>query len=196
MKAKTFGADNVVVGLDLGTTKIAVVIAELGPGGQVRVIGVGSSPSEGLRRGVVIDVEKTVQAVRRAIEAAELMAGVQAGYSDGVAKTPFMANVDVTECNGCTLCYAACNVAAISAVTGQLGSHAFIDMAQCLGCGACVPACPREAVSLVERVDRPLPPEKRKDMFAAILKEKGRLTPYLVSGAKKRARRLLQRRKG
>ena len=77
MKNKTFGADNVVVGLDLGTTKIAVVIAELAPGGQVKVVGVGSSPAEGLRRGVVIDVEKTVQAIRRAIEKAELMAGVQ-----------------------------------------------------------------------------------------------------------------------
>ncbi len=126
----------------------------------------------------------------------ELMAGVQAGYSDGVAKTPFMAVVDTAECNGCTLCFTACNVGAISLGTDPPRMHAMINRAQCLGCGACVPACPLGAVSLVERVDRPLPPAKRKDMFAAILKEKGRLTPYLVSGAKKRARRMLQRRKG
>lgn len=126
----------------------------------------------------------------------ELMAGVQAGYSDGVAKTPFVAAVDRSVCNGCTLCFSACNVAAISAADGPPGSNAAIDMASCLGCGACVPACARNAISLVERVERPLPPEKRKDMFAAILKEKGRLTPYLVSGARKRARRLMQRRKG
>jgi Na+-translocating ferredoxin:NAD+ oxidoreductase RNF subunit RnfB len=125
----------------------------------------------------------------------ELMAGVQAGYSDGVAKTTFMAAVDAAECNGCTLCFTACNVGAISAGADPPRTHAMIDKALCLGCGACVPACPMGAVSLVERVDRPLPPEKRKDMFAAILKEKGRLTPYLVSGAKKRARRLLKRRK-
>jgi cell division protein FtsA len=66
----------VVVGLDLGTTKIGAVIAEAA-GDQVKVIGVGTSPSGGLRRGMVIDVEKTVQAVRKAMSEAELMAGVQ-----------------------------------------------------------------------------------------------------------------------
>jgi Pyruvate/2-oxoacid:ferredoxin oxidoreductase delta subunit len=125
----------------------------------------------------------------------ELMAGVKAGYSDGVAKTPFLAAVDVEKCNDCGLCFSACNVAAISSTTGQSGAHAVIDVAPCLGCGACVPACAREAICLVERVDRPVPPAKRKDMFTAILKEKGRLTPFLVSGAKKRVGRMLTRKK-
>jgi ferredoxin len=137
----------------------------------------------------------------------ELMSGVKAGYSDGVAKTAFLAAVDVEKCNDCGLCFSACNVDAItsvpspsgvtgpSGVTSQSGSHAAIDVVPCLGCGACVSACARGAISLVEREERPIPPEKRKDMFVAILKEKGRLKPYLVSGAKKRARRMLSRKK-
>ncbi|MEW6755053.1 MAG: cell division protein FtsA [Candidatus Latescibacterota bacterium] len=77
MRARAREADPIAVGLDLGTTKIAAVIAELEAEGECKVIGVGCSASEGLRRGVIIDVERTVQAVRRAVEAAELMAGVQ-----------------------------------------------------------------------------------------------------------------------
>lgn len=125
----------------------------------------------------------------------ELMGGVQAGFSDGVAKTPFLAAVDVEKCNNCGLCFPACNVAAITSATGPAGAHAIISVATCLGCGVCVPACAREAISLVERAERPVPPAKRKDMFTAILKEKGRLTPYLVSGAKKRVGRMLTRKK-
>lgn len=126
----------------------------------------------------------------------ELMAGVQAGYTEGVAKTPFLAVVDRHKCNGCGLCFSACNVAAISDASLPGGPCAVVDLAACLGCGACVPVCVRGALALVERDERPLPPDKRKDMFVAILKEKGRLTPYLVSGAKKRAKRLLSTKKG
>ena len=68
-----------VVGLDLGTTKICAVIAEQIVAGGLGVIGVGSCPSDGLRRGVVVDVEKTVQSIKRAVEEAELMAGVEVG---------------------------------------------------------------------------------------------------------------------
>jgi cell division protein FtsA len=68
---------DMVVGLDLGTTKVCVVIAELTAGDGLRIIGVGHTPSEGLRRGVVVDVEKTVQAISKAIHEAELMAGVR-----------------------------------------------------------------------------------------------------------------------
>ncbi len=125
----------------------------------------------------------------------ELMAGVKAGYSDGVAKTPFLASVDEEMCNGCGLCLAACNVGAISMATGPSGVRAVVDLTPCLGCGACVPACAQKAIFLVERAKRPMPPKKRKDMFVEILKEKGRLTPYLVSGAKKKAARLLTRKK-
>jgi ferredoxin len=124
----------------------------------------------------------------------ELMTGVQAGYSDGVAKTPFLAAADGEKCNGCGLCLGACNVEAITLDVAP-GSSAVINVSSCLGCGACVPACARGALSLVERAKRPLPPEKRKDMFVEILKEKGRLTPFLVSGAKKRVGRLLTRKK-
>ncbi len=125
----------------------------------------------------------------------ELMGGVQAGFSDGVAKTPFLAAVDAEKCNGCTLCFTACNVASIAAAGGRSGAPAEINLDSCLGCGACVPACPRQAIALVEREERPIPPAKRRDMFVEILKEKGRLTPYLVSGAKKKVGRLLTRKK-
>ena len=66
----------IAVGLDLGTTKICAVIAEEVPGGW-NVIGVGNAPAEGLKRGVVVDVEGTVAAVRRAVDEAQLMAGVE-----------------------------------------------------------------------------------------------------------------------
>ena len=68
---------NIVVGIDLGTTKICVVIAEPLSDGRLKVIGIGHSPSDGLRRGVVVDVDKTVQSLSRAVQQAELMAGVQ-----------------------------------------------------------------------------------------------------------------------
>jgi Na+-translocating ferredoxin:NAD+ oxidoreductase RNF subunit RnfB len=125
----------------------------------------------------------------------ELMLGVQAGYHDGVGKTPFLAKVATDDCNGCEQCFTACNVNAISPASDGMddnsGRYARISDPACLGCGACVPACNRKALSLVERVERPLPPEKRKDMFKAILNEKGRMTPYVVSGVKKKLRKLM-----
>ena len=66
-----------MVGLDLGTSKVAVVIAEADEYGQVNVDGVGDVPAEGLRKGVVINIEKTVHAVQTAMVAAERMAGVR-----------------------------------------------------------------------------------------------------------------------
>ncbi len=66
-----------IVGLDMGTTKVCAVIAELARG-HTKIIGFGSSPSQGMRRGVVVDVEKTIQAIRDAVQKAELMAGVKA----------------------------------------------------------------------------------------------------------------------
>jgi cell division protein FtsA len=65
-----------IVGLDIGTTKIACVVAELKERGSVDVVGVGESPSRGLRKGVVVNLEATVDAVKSAVEQAELMAGV------------------------------------------------------------------------------------------------------------------------
>ncbi len=69
--------NNIIVGLDIGTTKIAAVIAEMGNSGTLNIIGVGTHPSEGLRRGVVINLDKTVNSIQKAVKSAELMAGVE-----------------------------------------------------------------------------------------------------------------------
>ncbi|MFO7982299.1 MAG: 4Fe-4S dicluster domain-containing protein [Desulfuromonadales bacterium] len=121
----------------------------------------------------------------------ELLAGVQAGYIDGIAKTPYVAVIDADRCSGCGLCLKACNVEAIGLSEGQGRGRAMIDESVCLGCGACISGCNSEALSLVERAERPVPPATRKELFVRILKEKRRLTPYLVSGMKKKVRRML-----
>jgi cell division protein FtsA len=68
--------ESVVVGLDIGTTKIACIIAEKDTNGELKIIGVGVSPSDGLRKGVVVNIDKTVKSIQKAVEEAELMAGV------------------------------------------------------------------------------------------------------------------------
>jgi cell division protein FtsA len=68
---------NLVVGLDIGTTKVCAIVAEMNGGGVVDIVGVGHSPSRGLRKGVVVNIEATVDSIRRAVEDAELMAGVE-----------------------------------------------------------------------------------------------------------------------
>ncbi len=65
-----------VVGLDIGTTKISCVVAEMKENGAVSVVGNGRAPSRGLRKGVVVHMDATVEAIKTAVEAAELMAGV------------------------------------------------------------------------------------------------------------------------
>jgi cell division protein FtsA len=65
---------NLIVGLDIGTSKIVCIVAEAQPEGTMEVIGMGSHPSKGLRRGVVVNIESTVNAIQRALEEAELMA--------------------------------------------------------------------------------------------------------------------------
>jgi len=75
-----------LVGLDIGTTKISCIIADTNGGAEPRVVGIGNAPSEGLRRGVVVDLEKTVGSITRAVEEAERMAGVSArGVFAGIA---------------------------------------------------------------------------------------------------------------
>src|SRR6185436_18690520 len=69
-------AGRTYVGLDIGTTKISCIIADQNGGDEPRVVGVGNAPSEGLRRGVVVDLEKTVASIQRAVDEAERMAGV------------------------------------------------------------------------------------------------------------------------
>ena len=64
-----------IVGLDIGTTKICAVVGELSESGLVDVVGIGTSPSTGLRKGVVVNIDQTVQCVKKALEEAELMAG-------------------------------------------------------------------------------------------------------------------------
>jgi len=68
--------DQLLVGLDIGTSKIACVVAEASPDGKVDVIGIGTHPSRGLKKGVVVNIESTVESIRLAVEEAELMAGV------------------------------------------------------------------------------------------------------------------------
>ncbi len=65
-----------IVGLDIGTTKICAVVGEATPDG-VDVVGIGNSPSTGLRKGVVVNIEHTVQSIKKALEEAELMAGCE-----------------------------------------------------------------------------------------------------------------------
>ncbi|MGZ8094831.1 MAG: cell division protein FtsA [Methylosarcina sp.] len=68
---------NLIVGLDIGTTKVAAIVGELTNEGHIEVIGIGSAPSRGLKKGVVVNLESTVNSIQRAIEEAELMAGCQ-----------------------------------------------------------------------------------------------------------------------
>ena len=65
---------DIVVGLDIGTTKICAVVGEMS-GDRIEIIGVGSHPSVGLRKGVVVNIDSTVNSIRQAVEEAELMAG-------------------------------------------------------------------------------------------------------------------------
>jgi len=68
---------NLIVGLDIGTSKIVALVGEINANDQLEVIGLGVHPSRGLKRGVVVNIEATVQSIQQAIEEAELMAGCQ-----------------------------------------------------------------------------------------------------------------------
>jgi cell division protein FtsA len=70
------GQEEIIVGLDIGTTKICAVVGELS-GNEINIIGIGTHPSIGLRKGVVVNIESTVQSIKKAVEDAELMAGVE-----------------------------------------------------------------------------------------------------------------------
>ena len=65
---------NLIVGLDIGTSKIIAIVAEVLPEGRMEIIGMGNHPSRGLKKGVVVNIESTVNAIQRALEEAELMA--------------------------------------------------------------------------------------------------------------------------
>jgi len=68
---------SLIVGLDIGTSKVVCLVGEVAPDGSVEVVGLGSHPSRGLKKGVVVNIESTVQSIQRAVEEAELMAGCQ-----------------------------------------------------------------------------------------------------------------------
>jgi len=77
---------NIITGLDIGTSKIVALIGEVSADGTIEIIGMGRHPSRGLKRGVVVDIEATVNSIQRAVQEAELMAGceVRAVYA-GIA---------------------------------------------------------------------------------------------------------------
>ncbi len=70
------GQENIIVGLDVGTTKICAVVGELSDN-DINIVGIGTHPSIGLRKGVVVNIEATVESIQKAIEEAELMAGCE-----------------------------------------------------------------------------------------------------------------------
>ena len=72
-----------VVGLDIGTTKICAIVGEVieaGPNPVIDIIGIGTAPSTGLRKGCVVNIDSTVESITKAIEEAELMAGVEISH--------------------------------------------------------------------------------------------------------------------
>src|SRR6201988_227286 len=66
---------NLIGGLDIGTSKVVALVGEVGLDGSIKLLGLGSHPSRGLKKGVVVNIESTVQSIQRAVEEAELMAG-------------------------------------------------------------------------------------------------------------------------
>jgi len=68
---------SLVIGLDIGTSKVVALVGEAGLDGTIEVLGIGSQPSRGLKKGVVVNIESTVQSIQRAVEEAELMAGCE-----------------------------------------------------------------------------------------------------------------------
>ncbi len=70
-------ANNMIVGLDIGTSKVVAIVGEMTADGSLEVVGIGSHPARGMKKGVVVNIESTVQSIQRAVEEAELMAGCQ-----------------------------------------------------------------------------------------------------------------------
>jgi len=66
-----------IVGLDIGTSKVVAIVGAITDSGELEIVGIGSHPSRGMKKGVVVNIESTVQSIQRAIEEAELMAGCQ-----------------------------------------------------------------------------------------------------------------------
>ncbi|GMG86651.1 cell division protein FtsA [Biformimicrobium ophioploci] len=69
--------NRMIVGLDIGTSKVVAIVGEVSPTGELEIVGIGSHRSSGMKKGVVVNIESTVQSIQRAVEEAELMAGCQ-----------------------------------------------------------------------------------------------------------------------
>lgn len=69
--------NNMIVGLDIGTSKVVAIVGDIKPDGSLDIVGIGSHRSRGLKKGTVVNIESTVESIQRAIEEAELMAGCQ-----------------------------------------------------------------------------------------------------------------------
>jgi len=126
----------------------------------------------------------------------ELMHGVQMGFKDGLAKTPFLAVVNEDLCDYCGECLKTCNVKCIGLskdrkIKNKADRRARIDPEICLGCGACIPVCEKDAITFVPRKKHQRPPKTKTRMFMRILKEKRRLSPYLISRVKRTIKRSL-----
>ena len=124
----------------------------------------------------------------------ELLGGVNQGFPMGIAKANYTLQINSDTCVGCGLCKKACNVTALQFVdveNGRKKRQMQVCNDNCLGCGACISSCPTQSLTLVP-AERPLIPEKKKDLFKEILKEKKRLTPFVVSGIKKKVRRVFK----
>ena len=81
--------ENMIVALDIGTSKVVAIVGAVGSSGEIEIVGTGMHPSSGLKKGVVVNIEATVNSIQRAIEEAELMAGcsIHSVYA-GIAGSP------------------------------------------------------------------------------------------------------------
>lgn len=128
----------------------------------------------------------------------ELLSGVQMGFNEGIAKTPFLAEIAPDRCDYCGACLSACNakcigLADLARPLPKAQRWAQVDTEVCLGCGACIQACERGALSMVPRAKHPRPPRNRNALFARILWDKGRLWPFISEGLRRGFGRLSRR---
>lgn len=119
----------------------------------------------------------------------EIMAGVQMGYYNGVAKSSFIAVIDADKCDYCGECFSSCNVKAIARDKNSSKKVSEIKSLICLGCGACVSSCSKNAISLIPRENPPIPKSSKRELFKTILSEKGRLKPFIIEMAKKKVKK-------
>ena len=104
--------ENMIVGLDIGTTKICAIVGE-GTDSGLDIVGIGTHPSKGMRKGVIINIDATVESIRKAVEEAELMAGAEInpalinagadalGIRDITLLDPDQGACDLCRCRGC-----------------------------------------------------------------------------------------------